>query len=46
MFDDTIIDKEHAHKVKLLRRQYSGNVYEIIKKIAKVTCVYVNPDTE
>jgi hypothetical protein len=46
LFDDTIIDKSHAHKIELVRRQYSGNAHGIIKGIGVVTCVYVNPDTE
>ena len=46
LFDDTIIDKSHGHKIELVRRQYSGNAHGIIKGIGVVTCVYVNPDTE
>lgn len=46
LFDDTIIDKSHAHKIELVRRQYSGNAHGVIKGIGVVTCVYVNPKTE
>ncbi|MBR7780442.1 transposase, partial [Undibacterium sp. BYS50W] len=46
LFDDTIIDKSYAHKIELVRLQYSGNAHWMIKGIGVVTCVYVNPDTE
>lgn len=46
LFDDTIIDKSHAHKIELVRCQYSGNAHGVIKGIGVVACVYVNPDTE
>lgn len=45
LFDDTVIDKRHAHAIELVRRQWSGNAHEVIKGIGVVTCVYVNPET-
>jgi SRSO17 transposase len=46
LFDDTVLDKSHAHKIELVRRQYSGNAGGIVKGIGAVNCVYVNPKTE
>ncbi len=46
LFDDTVLDKSHSHKIELVRRQYSGNAHGIIKGIGLVNCVYVNPDTD
>ncbi len=46
LFDDTVLDKRYAHKIELVRRQYSGNARGVIKGIGVVTCVYVNPATE
>jgi hypothetical protein len=43
VFDDTVVDKNHACALELVRRQYSGNAHGIIKGIGVVTCVYVNP---
>ena len=43
VFDDTVIDKNFSHQIKLVRRQYSGNAHSVIKGIGVVTCVYVNP---
>ena len=45
VFDDTILDKAHSHRIELVRRQYSGNAHGIIKGIGLVNCLYVNPDT-
>lgn len=45
VFDDTVLDKRHSHHIELVRRQWSGNVKQVIKGIGVVTCVYVNPDT-
>lgn len=42
LFDDTVIDKNHSHKIELVRRQYSGNSHSIIKGIGVVNCVYYN----
>lgn len=46
LFNDTIIDKSHAHKIELVRRQYNSNAHGIIKGIGVVSCIYANPDTE
>lgn len=43
VFDDTVIDKNFASQIELVRRQYSGNAHGVIKGIGVVTCVYVNP---
>ncbi|QMW03254.1 IS701 family transposase [Spirosoma foliorum] len=43
LFDDTVLNKEHSHKIELVRRQYSGNAHGIIKGIGVVNCVYFNP---
>lgn len=46
IFDDTVLDKSHSHKIELVRLQYSGNAHGLIKGIGIVNCVYFNPDTE
>lgn len=46
LFDDTVLDKRHSHRIELVRRQYSGNAHGLIKGIGLVTCVYVNPETD
>lgn len=46
LFDDTVLDKNYSHEIKLVRRQYSGNAKAVIKGIGVVTCVYVNPETD
>jgi hypothetical protein len=46
IFDDTVLDKAHSHRIELVRRQYSGNAHGIIKGIGMVTCVYVNPELQ
>lgn len=43
VFDDTVLDKNYAHAIELVRHQYSGNAKAVIKGIGVVTCVYVNP---
>ena len=43
VFDDTVLDKNFAKAIDLVRRQYSGNAKTVIKGIGTVTCVYVNP---
>ena len=43
VFDDTVLDKNAAFAIELVRRQYSGNAKAVIKGIGVVTCVYVNP---
>jgi hypothetical protein len=45
LFDDTVLDKNHSHRIELVRRQYSGNAHALIKGIGVVNCVYVNPQT-
>jgi len=45
IFDDTVLDKNHSHRIDLVRRQYSGNVHGLIKGIGMVNCLYVNPDS-
>jgi hypothetical protein len=44
LFDDTVLDKNHSHRIELVRRQYSGNAHALIKGIGVVNCV-VNPQT-
>lgn len=44
LFDNTVIDKNFSHSIKLVRKQYSGNAHGLIKGIGVVTCVYVNPE--
>lgn len=46
LFDDTVLDKNHARRIALVRRQYSGNQKRVIRGIGLVTCVYVNPDLD
>lgn len=46
IFDDTVLSKEHSHRIELVRRQYSGNAHGIIKGIGVVNCIYYNPDLE
>lgn len=46
IFDDTVLDKSHSHKIELVRLQYSGNAHGLIKGIGVVNCVYFNPETE
>ena len=43
IFDDTVVDKRHAKKIGLAKKQYSGNAHATINGIGIVTCVYVNP---
>jgi hypothetical protein len=45
VFDDSVLDKDHSHKIELVRRQYSGNAHGLIKGIGVVNCLYVNPQT-
>lgn len=45
VFDDTVADKDHSHRIELVRRQYSGNAHGLVKGIGIVNCVYVNPET-
>ena len=43
IFDDTVVDKRHAKKIALAKKQYSGNARATLNGISIVTCVYVNP---
>jgi hypothetical protein len=45
IFDDSVLDKNHARDMALVRRQYSGNEGRVIRGIGLVSCVYVNPDS-
>lgn len=45
VFDDTVLDKKHSHKIELVRKQYSGNAHGVIKGIGVVNCVYINSQT-
>ena len=45
IFDDTVLDKNHSHRIEMVRRQYSGNAHGLIKGIGVVNCIYVNPDS-
>lgn len=45
MRDDTVLNKIVAHKIKLVSRQFSGNVLELIKGIGLVNSVYANLET-
>lgn len=42
LFDDAVLDKRHARKMALVRRQYSGNAHEVINDSDVVSCVYVD----
>lgn len=46
VFDDSVMDKNHARKIEPARRQYSGNGHCVLNGIGVVTCVYVNPATD
>ena len=46
VFDDSVLDKNHSHKIELVRLQYSGNAHGLIKGIGVVNCLYVNPKTQ
>ena len=45
VFDDSVLDKNHSHKIEMVKLQYSGNAHELIKGIGMVNCLYVNPDS-
>ena len=44
IFDDTVIDKDHATQIESVRWQYSGNAHKVIRGIGLINCVYVNPE--
>ena len=39
VFDDSVLDKSHSHKIDLVRLQYSGNAPGLIKGIGVVNCL-------
>ena len=39
VFDDTVLDKNQAWCIELVRRQWSGNAKRVIRGIGVVTCV-------
>jgi hypothetical protein len=43
LFDDTVLDKNHARQIQTVRRQWSGNAKRVIRGIGVVNCLYVNP---
>lgn len=45
IFDDSVLDKNHSHRIEMVRRQYSGNAHGLINGIGMVNCMYVNPET-
>ncbi|MGL4611168.1 MAG: IS701 family transposase [Trueperaceae bacterium] len=46
IFDDSVLDKNHARDIEGVYRHYSGNEHRIIRGIGLISCVYVNPETE
>lgn len=46
IFDDSVLDKNHARQMALVRKQWSGNEKRAIRGIGLVSCVYVNPATQ
>ncbi|WP_420485258.1 hypothetical protein [Iningainema tapete] len=46
IFDDSVLDKRFSEEIEIVRRQYSGNEYGIVKGIEIVSCIYVNPKTQ
>jgi hypothetical protein len=46
VFDDSVLDKNHSHKIDMVRLQYSGNAHGLIKGIGVVNCLYVSPRTQ
>ena len=43
LFDDTVLDKNHARQIETAQRQWSGNAKRVI---GVVNCVYVNPEAD
>ena len=43
VFDDSVLDKNHSHSIKMVRKQHSGNAHGLIEGIGMVNCLYVNP---
>lgn len=46
LFDDTVLDKNHARQIETVRRQWSGNAKRVIRGIGVVNCLYVNAETD
>jgi hypothetical protein len=46
LVDDTVLDKSHSRRIKLVRRQWSGNAKAVIKGIGVVPCGYVHPEID
>ena len=46
IFDDTVLDKNFSHQIKLVRLQYSGNAHSLVRSIGLVNCVYLNPEAD
>jgi len=46
VFDDSVSDKNHSHRIELVKLQYSGNAHGLVKGIGVVNCLYVNPTTK
>lgn len=46
LFDDSVLDKNHARHMALVRKQWSGNEKRAIRGIGLVSCVYVNPEVD
>ncbi len=46
IFDDTVLNKDHSHRIELVRLQYLGKAHGLIKGIGVVNSVYYNPDMD
>ena len=46
LFDDPVLDKHHRRRIELVRWQYSGNAHGVMAGIRRITCGYVNPETD
>ena len=46
LFDDTVVSKQYAKEIEVVRRQWSGSEKRVINGIGLVTWVYVNPKTQ
>ncbi|MCW5235407.1 hypothetical protein D5047_03405 [Verminephrobacter eiseniae] len=46
VFDDTVLGKNHSHKMDFVRLQYSGNAHDLIEGIGVINCLHVNPRTQ
>lgn len=43
---DTVLDKSFGPSIEVTRKQWSSNEKSVIRGIAVVSCIYVNPETE